>query len=426
MGNEHETKEVAFNNFASILIDKLKVKLQQSNKSEEFLILLDGKCVQANKNTTNNEKLIAGSHLVYLKAENLYQDSFTALYLKTEDKQDRTKHTIKTFVPEVFNSIGAYLGGNNLNKTEISTAMNIENCSVRIDNVLRIIIIESECYCAIRTMLEKNIGLKQFQINETILDIKEVKLLVDSFKTDAFINYYNTVYKQLSKRIMTKLFKTRHNRFYKIMHAFKPVFIDYIHLYNPLLNGDDAKRVTISTLYKKARETDRKVCISKTINEIDTSILSAYLLTDKEISQGFNLKSLMRFTPTMVYELFVGQLRTDLVQFPNANREVMVRFSKDKIDYPYKNEYNIVQFQSIVQEVLKEIDSENEQVRTIAKEKMSILEQYRKIDLLTYYVVKNRQTILKIEPTLLNTKSKLTVEFLRDILQDLSLIGGVN
>lgn len=292
---------------------------------------------------------------------------------------------------------------------------NAEDCVIQIDPDMKIVIIESGIYHAVKCMasdekyLSKSWAIKDVNIEQSVLP-----QVVSKFKEAAYDNYKSVIYSKSSNRFIHKI--TKSSKFYKILKSFVPVFIKYKYLYDPLSDNPDID-VSIYKLAGYAKEKGRE--------PINFNSLHCYMLTHEEICKCFGMSHFVRFTPSFVYEIFVGLLNPTLGYYPNKLNEAYV---KSKISDTtgkglkpcfLKNDYLGILYS--LNNIVNDPNSKDED-KQYAIDTIEELETYINSNTLYFACVRNRNFLVNYGPSILDSHDKITDTALYNYLSEASLL----
>lgn len=243
--------------------------------------------------------------------------------------------------------------------------------------------IQSEMYQYAVKLSETN-GRTSISIDGQVLTAETVSQLRKVFLNESLLNYREMVYARGANRFVRRLIHK--NKFYGIRpESFVPVFIRVKGVYNPLDNP--ALAVDKTAMYQKAIEKNRFV---------DTGDVSAYFLTHKEICEAFGMQHFVRFKSSIWFDVFVGVLQPNNINFPNNGRMMLCWTEEVQPPSCLKKMYTEEEFINVVNEFKDQYPNE--------------LNSYSKNNTLDYYVRQNYSTIRHIGPTMIDdgvTVSKL-------------------
>lgn len=284
---------------------------------------------------------------------------------------------------------------------------------IRVDTGFGLLFIKSILFYSLEKLLKSDDKSATFRFGERIIPKEELEQLLKLFKREAFLGYKNIVYNQTSTRFLTKFYK--YNKFYSIQRAFIPVFVDYKYLYNPLLASD--LKVNQTNLFQEALKHNR-------IIEINNS-LTGYMLTHLEICKALGMKHFMRFTPTFLFEVFVGLVQPTNGFFPNKINKVMVlpeavnhKFYtvKSFTEYEYKRE---------LEKLAKQYKNTTEETnKSTILDKIAELQKYESRNTLLDCCETHYQKLTSIGSFSLDNKESSSLDCIYSYICEASLLYG--
>lgn len=280
---------------------------------------------------------------------------------------------------------------NRLNSTELygmtlPVVINRDAFRVRMVPALKAVVLESQLYTQILNIANKEIEElrkgKQFNYESIVIpSTREITAIqfgefMHNFWEKSRKVYKNLIYqssKEADSKFVQQLYSR--NKFYKIMYAFVPVFIDCNIFFNPLKHPDFIN----TRMYDIAVNAGRFVELEHT-----GYTLSCYFVTQDEICKAFNISRYMRFTSKFWYDIFVGLVYpNDSSDFPSITKKVM-RGPKAAPNYGIPRIMSIDDFQSLVNSTQTAIDLnatvKHNGVVSSGEELMGVLQSYSEID----------------------------------------------
>lgn len=270
--------------------------------------------VRATRGTANASKLI------------FFVEQGQATASKTTNSEEQDENDFVRKIPGGIEFIeqsikSQYLGGAMLpiiidsNQYDADSNTVTKSYDLKINTGLRAFILETKIYRTAKMYAQEQIKAQQegrlfnyqaFNIN-TYQEIgpKELDAFMAAFWDYARVTYRDLVYRNIRGQDSMFVQAFYHMcPFYKILHAFVPVFLDCSLFFNPMKEAI----ITNSSMYKKAVEMGRELKIER-----DGYTVTAYFLTQEEICKEFHLNKFMRFSPQLWYDIFMGLL------YPNSS-----------------------------------------------------------------------------------------------------------
>jgi hypothetical protein len=353
------------------------------------------------------------SKMVYVKLRFSKDSDVPALIFYTKNN----KSAKDAGEEEVYNALDTI--HKRLNRTEIDgvAATNADNvnfasmCHIDVCDNARVMIFESRLYRNVKEVV--NLGKSKvvsFKFGDVLVSGEILSELCKAFERESFKTYGDLVYSNNSSRFVNKLQKN--NRFYNIQRSFIPVFINYDKVYNPI--GENNKDVTMSKLYKTAVEKNRFVKVDN---------ISCYFLTHLEICKALGMSNFMRFTPAVLYQVFLGLLYPMYSEFPNKNTKFMVRMEEPIGETKMKNRYTKKNFQEIVSFYKEKLDSTTDpDKREVLEGTIKELMDFQEVDSLYVLCMDNHSRLTHIGASILDNKNDTTVAKLWTYVSEAKLV----
>ena len=414
------------NNFIISFLDSLIKATQHVDAKSEFLLIVDGVCLTATVSSQEaslalgadaNATKSASRYNVYLKPSYLKEEKInSAFYCKPKSKDGNVA------VPEVVSKLTNKLTANKYGPYHLPVCSNINAISIKVDNSLKLIIVQSELYQTLRQAAEEDKSFETFYLNGEALDPKLAHALLEYFRQESYTLYRN-LQLALKQKFSNRLFSTVCRKFYQIEYTFVLTLVDYAYVYNPLRATRIQNLMKQTALVKYANSRQSR-CLKITDSD-GTTVLSGYLLTSRELSSLLGLKQMFRFNSIILYDLIVGQLDSNLVNFPNRKQECFVCVSNDDDDYTKgtKAMYTAAEYNKKLLALQQCVDNPttSKEDRELAEKTRNFLAAYKKSDTLGYYLSKNLIKIVKLSPSYINKKN-MKASKLYEIVAPMSLI----
>lgn len=239
---------------------------------------------------------------------------------------------------------------------------------------------------------------------------------MDNFWMNSRAAYRDVVYSDAkggNSRFIKHAYKL--HEFYKLMNAFVPVFVDCSLFFNPLRNS----HVMNTKMYQLAVKKNRVV---ETTNSMYS--LKAYFLTQEEICHAFNMHKFMRFNSVLWYNIFMGLLYQDDSAFPSVNKKMM-RGPANVNSYGLARTMSQKEFAEKVNTAKRAIQF-NAPVtfngcETAPDEFIRILQMYHEVDSLWLACESSINSIARSGAHVFDDRSKITVEYIYNIMLEASL-----
>jgi len=369
----------------------------------------------------NGVYYVHSSKLVYVTVQET-EDGHPGLSFYTKAGNRVTGGYDRVVVPDALSDINARMLSTELYGVAVPGSANIKSCSVEICENMRLLILESHLYNAVRRVIESENPNSSFIFGNQPVQRELMGRLRGAFIRNSYSTFGDLVYSNTSGRFVNKLMKQ--NKFYAVQRSFIPVFVDYRKVFNPVRMKDNIIKQTV--LYQEAVKKNRFV-------EVDN--LSCYFLTHLEICRALNMTEFMRFTPAFLYRLFIGLLFPDYGEFPgksvgNGNNEVLLHPGSADVVHLRQPILTLQEAANIVQKNQKVLESgtASELEKSSARDILNELQQYRKINTLYAACIMSYRKLVNIGASVLDDRALSTVDRIYSYVgkASASFIGGVD
>ena len=346
------------------------IDVLSSNTLSEAVIILNGEYLTS---ITNGKRKLVYVRVTHDKTDN----TELAFYTKARETQGADSYSKEEPLVHMFGDIKSILLSDRLYGVRVPGVPSLTKCNVRVCPDNAFLILESQLYSSVKAVIASGKDNYSFRFGDITVELDIVRQLVDLFKENAYRTFGELIFSPYSRKLLNKL-RNRGKFFYGIQNSFIPVIIDYDKVYNPFKNNPIVEK---TKLYQVAVEKNR-------CREMDG--VSCYYLTQYEVCKALGMSRFMRFTPSFLYQVFVGLLFPNNTAFPSVNRAVYV--ANTETGKRVMNESNYVK---AVQSAMKVLDNpeSSEFDRKFATDKLNDLNAYEKQSSLLVACQRNQKAL---------------------------------
>lgn len=370
-----------FNEFQKKLVQVIRY-----SGFKELAIVVDGQyCMHLSK-------------LVYVKASESDSGAMLKFYTKTVDSLVGVSGVNE--IPEfAHNLFGQCLTGS-IGDVIAPGQPDVEFAQISVCSEMKLLIIESHLYAAIRASLESDASVSGVMFGSEPITGQDLKALQEAFIRQAFTNYGKLIYGGQSNRFLSRANKL--DKFFAIQRAFIPVYIDYKKIYNPFRNNKIVEKTKLFKTIMNDKMATRKR---------STDTLDVYFLTHKEICEIMGMSHFMRFTPLFFYRIFTGLLFPNYDEFPNKLDKVMVRPEGLQTMYLKKTIMSLQEAAKIGinSEAVLDNPESSDDARKEASERINELTMYQELNSLYAECAANHNQLVNIGSGVLDSREDTSV-----------------
>lgn len=354
----------------STIFKKRIVDIMSSNTITEATVIVDGEFLT---------KVVDGKRKLVYAAPGMDEETgpYLNFYTKIRDTSGGNVINQTESLPMMYATLKERLLRDRLYGIKVPGSASLTKCKIQVCSDNSFLILESQLYASVREIATSGKNNTSFRFGDETVDIGTVRTLVDAFKTESYKVYENIIFNPYSRKLLNKL-RSRGKFFYGIQGSFVPVFINYNKVYNPFENN---QMIQNTKLYKLAIEKNRYR---------ENGGVSCYYLTQYEVCKALGMEQFMRFTPSFLYQVFVGLLFPGNENFPSATRNVYVATTPQGTRVLSESIYN-----TMVATALKAADNAegSEEEKKAASKKLDALAQYEKQSSLLVACQRNQKAL---------------------------------
>ena len=259
----------------------------------------------------DGELLTHEGNIIYVKIDSVRQRETEVVYFTMVDKREEVIEGFGTELAHKLSNSG--LGG-----VDTGLKYGSSYAHITVNPTLEALIIECGWYHKIHEMISSNSvrSGSYARIDGNVIPMDKIFRMRTVFLDNAWGSFLRLVFGKLSTRCVNRFWMSRSCCLYKMYKAFIPTFIRIKGIFNPLFDNPEID-IRKFDIYRTAEEKGRFV---------GDDNLGAFMLTHKEICEGFHMKNFVRFTPKFFYIMMAGFLTGGSVgYYPSTRVSIYVR-----------------------------------------------------------------------------------------------------